>query len=141
MQWIESIFLNCCSKRQTSEKKETKHMEMMMPEIEKEEAENYEMAQAFTQSLDEPGFNIIKLVPCFEENEEISRATTKASINSLDQAQDFINLACSGCQNQAMGYCVACPSRRFCSECFNKSHSLLSPVHRFCPYKSKVCKK
>ena len=82
-----------------------------------------------------PDFSIIKLIPCFEESAFMSRVTTSCSMGQVDVVQDCIYLKCWMCGKPAIGYCVGCPHKKYCKECYEDEHTSISPIHRFFPYK------
>jgi len=47
-------------------------------------------------------------------------------------------MKCSGCEEQATGFCVGCPSRRYCYHCYEVVHrSKSGGAHRFCSYSAR----
>lgn len=52
-------------------------------------------------------------------------------------------MKCSGCEEQATGFCVGCPSRRYCYHCYETGHKSKSgSAHRFCSYSARhaICR-
>jgi hypothetical protein len=136
MQRIQKFFMACCSGRQTDEKVSSARIEAILPEIRVESCENC-IKKVEEEKQSEMEFNLIKLVPCFEEDEEICRANTKCSVNSMDMILEANWFKCTECSALATGFCVACPNRRFCFPCFKEKHLDSTNLHKFFLYKSK----
>lgn len=84
----------------------------------------------------------------FNESSKNSTADSRRNSGKAAVIQDYIESAnsvlgkcyieqfeCIGCQQSAKGFCIGCPGKRFCEECYDKSHVSLSMPHKFCAYK------
>lgn len=69
--------------------------------------------------------------------ESESRRSTGSSINSFDRVTVMLDqFKCAVCSKKATGFCIGCPTKRFCYECFKKEHSTEENNHRYCKYKT-----
>lgn len=137
MDWLNTIIPSCCSKRPSnpiiqSAQIYSSTIESINIEPDNKSFEKNQMQDPEDLRLQSSEFNVIKLIPCFESTNSISRAATDSSLRPNDQAT--IILKCSICNNPADGFCVACPYKKFCKNCHTSQHSQTSPLHKFCKY-------
>ena len=152
MNWLDNV-LFCCSKRRDNEQAnqmrsiEPAYMdsvEALSPVInysskdfpEKSNSQDRESIPHITISREEV-YNPFKEVPLLPPTQ--SRRSTKESFAVLESANLLLStLNCIDCMEKAVGYCLGCPSKRFCQDCFEKLHPNNNGMHIFCLYKSNV---
>jgi hypothetical protein len=84
----------------------------------------------------------------FNESSKSSTVDSRRNSRKAAVVQEFIESAnsvlgknyleqfeCVDCQQSAKGFCIGCPGKRFCEECYESAHVSLSIPHKFCEYK------
>lgn len=95
-----------------------------------------------------PGDGVSQNKTVFNESSKSSTADSRRNSRQAAVVQEFIESAnsvlgncyieqfeCVGCQQSAKGFCIGCPGKRFCEECYESAHVSLSMPHKFCAYK------
>lgn len=141
MYWIDKLLPGCCTNRNYQSKSELKKVKAYIPEIQITPQVDFSQIMPELENFEEEKKtpitqNIQKLPP--KDITESRRSTnfTEASLESFKNPQ--ILLKCDNCKTEAKGYCPACPSKRFCSQCFSEIHQTPSELHQFIKYRTKT---
>ena len=146
MNWLDNI-LFCCSKRKDNDLPNqmrsvdtpyVESVEALSPEI-KYSSQDFAEEPCSQDSETIPQITIFRdEVPFKEELKKPptqSRRSTKESFAVLESANLLLStLNCVDCMEKAVGYCLGCPSKRFCKNCFEKLHPTKNGMHIFCLY-------
>lgn len=139
MYWIDKFLPNCCTNRNIQEKGELRKVKTFMPEIHITPQVDFSQIMPELKSAQEEEkipINILKQPSKLISDSRRSTNFTEESLENFSKTQ--ILLKCDNCKNDAQGYCPACPSKRFCPQCFSDMHQSSSDLHQFIKYATKT---
>jgi hypothetical protein len=142
MYWVEKFLPSCCTSRKTPETITNKKLDSAITN----QLDMLSIDEAFSQEeLTKNEMFSLSSNEGHLENTQVSSEviieTHKPIENITDTPGKSNNensvtskLLCGYCGNLASGYCPACPSLRFCRECYKANHIIQKQPHQFISY-------
>lgn len=123
MYWLDYLLPSCCTKKQTitTSPKSQDSPIAILDSINSLSAA-YSPTLSDLSPVENSEFTLLKLQPCFESPECISRVTTNSSLTPSESLGLQPGLICSYCHHPAIGHCSSCLGKKYCMTCFLSSH-------------------
>lgn len=137
--WLEKILPSCCSHRNFNQS-DNSHKQASSHDFTKDiqiipgnEGENIpEKEQSYV--CDESVAQISQVF--FPPSDGVDYSSSSSLSINFSGIEEYVEILCANCLNDASGFCPLCPNKRFCQECFSKGHSSASG-HSFVEYEEK----
>lgn len=142
MYWVERLLPSCCTSRKppetiTNQKPDSatiNQLDMLsideafsQEELTKNEMFSLSSSEEHLENTQVSSEVIIEIhKPIGNIPDTIRKSSIEKSVTSI--------LLCGYCESLALGYCPACPTLRFCRECYNANHVIQQKPHQFISY-------
>ncbi|OMJ84330.1 hypothetical protein SteCoe_14554 [Stentor coeruleus] len=139
MYWLDYLLPSCCTKKLTiAIPPKPKDPQISILDSINSPSAAYSPTLSDLSPVENSEFQLLKLQPCFESSENISRVTTNSSLTPIETLGLQPGFICSYCHHPATGHCSSCLGKKYCMTCFlsfhgekqigRRPHKLISPI-------------